>query len=73
MVHTYLEPRPHKPLFSNLLQLLGKCPYKGPECEEAASEDLLTTEYLLDVVQASKEELKEELSQIMAIEINGIV
>lgn len=70
--HTYFELRPCKPRLDKIRKLLLPTQYTGPENEYAIDKTaLLTYEDLLDRVQASESELKEGLTSVQAIELNG--
>ncbi|KAL4708643.1 hypothetical protein ACJJTC_008169 [Scirpophaga incertulas] len=68
----FYEVKPCMPRLSKLRRLLNPTKFKGVELEYAIDKSkLLNYEKLCDQVQASREELHEELERIQAIEIDG--
>lgn len=68
---TYYELKPCKPRLSKLRKLLEQTMYQGVELEYTVDKSkLLTYDDIFDQVQASKEELDEELIKIQAIKID---
>lgn len=73
LFYKYYELRPAKPKLIKLQQLLQEFPYKGPEFENVKSDQLHTFHGLLDLVQASENELKYALIERQAVCIKGII
>ncbi|XP_059485151.1 sister chromatid cohesion protein DCC1 [Neocloeon triangulifer] len=72
LVHNYLEPRLIQPHLKIIQELLSKRLFKGPEREsEDYTEDLYSLDKLLTTVQASEEEILNELFALNAIEYKG--
>ncbi|XP_075070107.1 sister chromatid cohesion protein DCC1 [Mixophyes fleayi] len=69
----FWELRRCRPKLKNLKKLLLENPYEGPENERDASQNiqLCTTEDLLSQIQASYEELMEQLKVLHAYNIKG--
>ena len=71
--HEYYELRPVRARLSRLKQLLHENMYSGPECE--ADDDHQGKKYtfsdLLELVQASEEELKHGIQALEAVEYSG--
>lgn len=74
MYHEYLELRLIKPRLHRLHSLLKASSYRGSELEDSLKEAgvvLYDTQSLLEIVQASKEELQQGLEEIGALHLNG--
>ncbi|KAG8177733.1 hypothetical protein JTE90_026575 [Oedothorax gibbosus] len=71
--HTYYELRELKPSFKKLRAILEGNSYKGKEYEADENVQNYTFEMLLDVIQASAEELKAEIIRMQTCNINGHV
>ncbi|XP_065905943.1 sister chromatid cohesion protein DCC1-like isoform X2 [Dysidea avara] len=73
---TYFEARSCRPQLDKLKRLLRESPYSGPE-HEVMDDDVITSPqkymfvHLLDIVQASEEELLEALKKLHACNIDG--
>ncbi|XP_033124712.1 sister chromatid cohesion protein DCC1-like [Anneissia japonica] len=73
LIHTYFELKPTRPKLKKVRVLLEDSEYEGA-VEEGAREitgKLYTTDDLLDIVQASEDEIFRELAKIQACTING--
>ncbi|XP_015929770.2 sister chromatid cohesion protein DCC1 [Parasteatoda tepidariorum] len=72
--HTYFELRSIKPSFKKLRAVLERSSYKGKEYEDdSITDDKLTFDHLLDIIQCSEEELIAELTEMQTCIINGFV
>ncbi|XP_022088282.1 sister chromatid cohesion protein DCC1-like [Acanthaster planci] len=71
LAKSYYEVKPMRPRLRKLRSLLEECPYGGDVYEEEASGKRYSLEDILDVIQASEVEIKEELKTQRACHING--
>lgn len=72
--HTYLELRLTKPRLRRLSALLEPSSYRGSELEDSLRESgvkFYTTQDLLEVVQASEEELLHGLAELGVCQMDG--
>lgn len=60
------------PRLRKLRTLLEECPYNGEMYEEDAEGNRYTMDHILDTVQASETETREELRKLRACCVNGM-
>ncbi|XP_033644966.1 sister chromatid cohesion protein DCC1-like [Asterias rubens] len=68
---SYYEVKKMIPRLRKLRTLLEECPYNGEMYEEDAEGNRYTMDHILDTVQASETETREELRKLRACCVNG--
>ncbi|XP_038057514.1 sister chromatid cohesion protein DCC1-like [Patiria miniata] len=71
LAKSYYEVKLMRPKLRKLRSLLEDCPYSGDVYEEEAGGKRYTLDHILDVVQASETEIRDELKKLRACHISG--